>query len=140
MPRRGTGTGEYAAKQQQAPPRQRDAGDGGERRHHERFGEQLPHEAEAIGPDRRPHRELALAIRRARDQQTRDVRAGDEQEKRDGADEHLKGSAHGTRDFVAKRADHRRGLLVVGRMLDPQRGLHARELRRSLRDRRARTH
>ena len=109
-----------------------------DRRHHERLGQQLPHEAEAIRPDRRPHRELALAIRRARDEQPRDVRAGDEQQKRDGADEHLQRPPHRARDFVTERADDGRGLLVVGRMLEPQRGLHARELRRGLRDRPAR--
>ena len=130
--------GRVRRQQLQAPPRQRDAGDRRKRRHHERLGEQLPHEAEAIGPDRRPHRELALAIRRARDEQSRDVRAGDEQQKRDGADEHLQRPPHRARNFVAERADDRCGPLVVGRMLEPQRGLHARELRRGPLDRRAR--
>ena len=40
---------------------------------------QLPNESRAPGAEREAHRDLALARRRAREQQVGDVRAGDEQ-------------------------------------------------------------
>ena len=64
------------------------------------FDDQLAHDAPARATQREPHVELALAIGRARDQQVRDVGAGDEQHERDRAPEHQDARAHGTQQPI----------------------------------------
>ena len=73
-----------AERQQQpdADPREPDAGDGAGAGEHQALGEQLAHEARPRAPERRPHRQLALARGRADEQQVRDVGARDEQHER----------------------------------------------------------
>ena len=48
------------------------------------FGEQLPDDAAAPGTECHAQRDLALTDRRARQQERRDVGAGDQQHQRDG--------------------------------------------------------
>ena len=60
-------------------------GDAERRAHHREqhaLGEELPDQAAAAGADRRADRDLALAHGRAREQQARDVGAGDHQQER----------------------------------------------------------
>ena len=51
------------------------------------LGEQLADQAAATGAERGPHGDLALARRRAREQQVRDVHARDQQHEADGAEQ-----------------------------------------------------
>ena len=50
-----------------------------ERREEQALGDELPRQPSAPGAEREPHRHLALAHGRAREQQVGDVRAGDQQ-------------------------------------------------------------
>ena len=65
--------------------REQQADDGAGPGEHEALGEQLTHEPPRAGAERRADGQLALARRRAREQQVRDVRAGDQQHEDDGA-------------------------------------------------------
>ena len=65
-----------------ANPGQRDAGARAEASEHERVGQHLTHGTPASGAERGAHRQLPLARPRANQQQVRDVRAGDQEEKR----------------------------------------------------------
>ena len=75
----------------------RDAGE------NEAFGQQLPHHPQAAGAERGTHGDLALASFGAREQQVRDVRAGDEQEERDRAEQQPDRAADRSDDFVGQR-------------------------------------
>ncbi len=55
-----------------------------DRREDEALAEQLPHEPPRARAERHAHGDLALADRRARQEQVGDVRAGDEEHERDG--------------------------------------------------------
>ena len=59
-----------------------------ERRQQQAFGEQLLHDPAAPRAEREPHRHLAAASGRPRQQQVRDVRAGDDQHEPDRGQEH----------------------------------------------------
>ena len=61
------------------PVRDQEAEAAGEEREQQALGEELAHQPAARGAEREAHRHLALARRRAREQQVRDVRAGDQQ-------------------------------------------------------------
>ena len=89
------GRDEHAAGR--AGPRERDALD-----------EQLPHEPETAGAERRPHRQLALPRRRARQEQVGDVGAGDEQHEADRAGQRAERRPHGADQLFPKR-HHVRG-------------------------------
>ena len=52
-----------------------------------RLGQQLLHDANACGAERRAHGELLLAVRAAHEQQDRHVGAADEQQRRHGAEQ-----------------------------------------------------
>ncbi len=67
--------------------RERDAERPSDRRQHEALDEQLPHDLPARRAERRAQRELALTGGAARQQQVRDVGAGDEQHESDGAEQ-----------------------------------------------------
>ena len=55
---------------------------------HAAFGEELTHQPAASGAERGAHGQLALPRRSAREQQVRDVGAGDQQDECDGAEQH----------------------------------------------------
>ena len=59
--------------------------------------------AQTSGPERRPHRDLALTRFGARQQEVGDVGAGDEQQEADGAEEQPDRAAHAADDFIAQR-------------------------------------
>ena len=56
-------------------------------RQHDALGQQLPDDAPPAGAERRAHRQLARADRRAREQQVGDVGAADQQHESDDAEE-----------------------------------------------------
>ena len=56
-------------------------------REQDAFGQQLPDDAAASRADGRADRDLALAARRAHEQQVGDVRARDQQDEADGAEQ-----------------------------------------------------
>ena len=106
--------------------------------------------AHASGAERAPDRHLALPHRRAREQQVRDVRAGDEQDEADRGEQRQQRRTHVADQVVVQRDDAQRpsgGRGIVGRVLRPQRrrrahrhaaaqrrrhaGLHAGRCRRS---------
>ena len=60
-------------------------GDAAARREHQAFSKHLAHQPAAAGAKRRAHAELALARGAARQQQIRDVDAGNEQHERNRA-------------------------------------------------------
>ena len=66
-------------------PGERDAGARAERREHERVGQHLTDDAPTAGAERGAHRQLPFTQRRANQQQVGNVRAGDQQQKHDGA-------------------------------------------------------
>ena len=68
-----------------ANPGKRDAGARAERGEHERVGQHLTDDAPAAGSERGAHREFPFTDPRPDQQQVRDVGAGDQQEKNDGA-------------------------------------------------------
>ena len=84
----------------QAKPEQ-PAGD----RQQQAFGQQVSRQPPAGGAERQPHGELALPRRRSRQHQVGEVRAGDEQHERDGAEQN-----HRRRpDVLQERRRPRRG-------------------------------
>ena len=60
------------------------------------------------GADRGPNRKLTLSARPAREQQARDVGAGNQQDHADGAEEHEQGLAHVADDLLVERLNRRR--------------------------------
>ena len=70
------------------PPRDANAERRARARQHPAFDEQLADDAPAAGADGQANRDLATAGRRARDEQTRDVRARDGEHQRGDAHEH----------------------------------------------------
>ena len=67
-------------------------------REHEAFGQELPNQLAAASAERQPHRDLALPHDAARDQQVRDVGAGDQQHEPD----HAHQDDERRREFVAE--------------------------------------
>ena len=84
--------------QVQRPPRDDEARGPSEGREQQRLREQLTNELPARRADRQPHRHLAGARRRSREQQAGDVRARDQ--------EHESRDAEEQRQRAARRADH----------------------------------
>ena len=111
---RGMLAGFHQADEPDAGEREREADGGGHAGQHQALGEQLPHHAESAGAERRTDRDLALPAFGAREQQVRHVRAGDEQQKRDRAEQQPDGAADGADDFVGEREHHRVELHLLG--------------------------
>jgi hypothetical protein len=92
----------------QAPEREeqpeRAAGD----REQHALGQQLPDDPPASGTERRAHGNLALAAHAAREQEVRDVGAGDEQHAGHGAAEQPDRSAHAADHLLLQRNDAER--------------------------------
>ena len=72
----------------------------------------LRSEPAAAGPERRQHREFTLTCLAAREQQARDVGAGDEQHQPDGGLQHPDRSAGAAEDLVRERR-HPQGVALV---------------------------
>ena len=86
---------------------ERETDGGGDAGEDQALGEQLPHHAESAGTERGTNRNLALAAFGAGEEEVRHVRAGDEQKKRDCAEEQPDGAADGAHDLVGERQHHR---------------------------------
>ena len=99
------------------------AADGEERRD---LGRRLRDQPSARGAERRAHRQLALTRQRAGEQQVRQVRAADQQHRRDGGEQHIQRPPDGGHGVGQHRHDLGIGPLVHARIL-------ARELRRDRR-------
>ena len=67
------------------------------------LGEQLAQQPRTAGAERGANRQLAVARRRARQQQVRDIRARDEQDERDGAEQDEERPAHFANQFHVQR-------------------------------------
>ena len=65
--------------------------------------QELPHESSAAGAERGPNRHLALTRRRLREQEIRDVRAGDHEEQRDGTKQHPDVAGDAARERLLER-------------------------------------
>ena len=93
-------------------------GDAERRAHHgeqHALGEELPDQAAAARADRRAHRDFALAHGRAREQQARDVGAGDHQQERRRAEQREQRRAEDSRRPRSRAASRARVPLAVGR-------------------------
>jgi hypothetical protein len=69
------------------------------------LGQQLPEDARAARADCRADRDFFLASRRARQQQVRDVRAGDQQHKPDRAQQNIERQPYVAHDLFEQRHD-----------------------------------
>ncbi len=98
-----------AGDREQQP--ERPAGDG----EHDALGQQLADQAPVPGAKRAPQRELAMAAFGAREDQARDVRAGDQQQKRHRAGEQPDRRPHRPEDLLVE-PDRERGELHGGRI------------------------
>ena len=85
---RGSDTGASVVSPSTTSMRQGNPDQCSARAQHRAFGHQLPDDPCAARAERLSHRDLPLARDRAREQQVRDVRAGDQQHEADGAEEH----------------------------------------------------
>ncbi len=89
-------------------------------------------EASAAGAERAAHGELAPASGAARQQQTRDVGTGNQQDEADRAEQHEQRAAHVADERLLQRF-HRRGLAIVGvRILAREAVADGRAVRRGL--------
>ena len=79
--------------------------------------EKLAHEPGPRGTHRGPQRQLALPHRPAREEQARDVRAGDQQEEERRRRDHRHDGTVLSQDLVRQR--HREGLVVLSRVVAP---------------------
>ena len=77
---RGTSMGVSAASARIPPAARRDSQNRRRRRDEQALGQELRHEPPPARADRRAHRDLSRARRRPREQEARDVDAGDEEE------------------------------------------------------------
>ena len=119
--------GNDATSRGTACPRQQEPARGAGERHQQHLGEQLAHERPARRAERRLHRQLAPALDRAREQQARQVRAGDEQHHRHRRQQ----QAHGGRGVGDEAVGKAQGAEAVAfaRVREP-----AREVRRHRRE------
>src|SRR5262249_51844440 len=74
-------------EERHAPRSEQDAEAAAYAREDHTFGEELSYQAAAAGAERGPHGELRLTRGRAREQQVRHVRARDQEDERDGAEQ-----------------------------------------------------
>ena len=83
------------------------------------LGKKLLHEVRARRTQRRPGRHLPGAAGRARERETCDIRARDEQHQADGTKQHQQHRPHAFRQAIAERDHRRRRVLIESRI-----GLH----------------
>ena len=88
-------------------------------RQHDALGQQLPHDPAAAGAHRRADRDLPLADGRAHQQQVRDIRARDQQDEGDRAQQHPQRRPHVADDDLLHRLDAEAALAAqrVGKLL-----------------------
>ena len=99
--------GSDAAQARHAPRREQEPGASAGQRQHQAFGQHLLHEPDACAADRHPDGELFLAAGRARQEQRGDVRAGDQQDEADRAEQHQQRRPHVADQGVAERPEAR---------------------------------
>ena len=87
---------------------ERAAGD----REHETLDQELAQQPGAGGPEREPHRNLALTERRARQQQVGQVGAGDQQDEADRAEQHQHAAPRVADHYLAQLGRRDRGAVV----------------------------
>ena len=104
-----------AVEQLQARPRHHEPERRAEQPDHDRLGEQLADDPQPAGAERRADRDLAMADRRAREQQVGDVRAGDQQHQRDGAHHHQDDQLRLIRQHPVADRPHDRAPVAVRR-------------------------
>src|SRR5256885_1622967 len=73
-----------------------------------RFRDELPDESRATRAERSANRQLVLAYRRAREQEVRDVDAGEEEHERYGAEQHIEQGAKLTKHLIGEWNDAQR--------------------------------
>ena len=96
--------GRAAISASRPPVRQHQAEAGAGHAEHHRLGDQLPQQPGAPGAERRADSQLPVPRRPAREQQVRDVAAGDEQHETNRAEQHEQWPAHVADDHLARAA------------------------------------
>ena len=118
---RGLGHGERrrheAREQGHGDDGDRDAEQATDKREHEALGQQLAHEPLAPRAERGPHRQLLAPLEDAREEQAREVRAGDEQHTERGAGEPHEHQAVLRGDLVPQRVHGRAGPEILFRVV-----------------------
>ena len=102
--------------------REREPGRSAGERQQRALGDELPDEPRAPGAERRPDGHLGLARGRPREQQVRDVDAGDQQDEADGAEQHFDRELRVADERVEQRPRGHADLLVVGGICLLERG------------------
>jgi hypothetical protein len=83
-----------------------------EQREQHALEQHLPNQTPAAGAKRRTNRELHAVGRDASEEQISEIRAGDQQQQRDGTEEHEQRGTH-TRDHALLQTDERGHALLV---------------------------
>ncbi len=97
---------------------QRHANDRPGERQHQRFREQLPQDARALGANRRTHRHLVLAPRGSGQQENRNISAADQQQQSHGSEQQEQCSANSSNKLIIQTFEsHAEMLREVGRSL-----------------------
>ena len=99
--------GSDAAQARHAPRREQEPGASAGQRQHHAFGQHLLHEPDACAADRHPDGELFLTAGRAGQEQRGDVRARDQQDEADRAEQHQQRRPHVADQGVAERTEAR---------------------------------
>ena len=94
-----------ADEQRHAPEREQETGGAADQAEHGAFGQELTDDAAAARAERVADGDLTLTRAGPREQQIRDVRAGDQQHEADRAEHHQQARAHVADDLVLKRDD-----------------------------------
>ena len=87
----------------QAPDREQQTYGATDQPEHDAFGEQLPYDSPAPRAKREANRNFFFSDRRAREQQIRNIRAGDQQDEPDRAKQNQKRSLHSLRLLITKQ-------------------------------------
>ena len=97
------GCGHDPSERAHRPPGERDAGAAAGEREQRAFDERASSEREGTGAERGADGEVLRRARRSRDQQARHVRAGDEQDEHDRAEQHPQRGADVADDLFVRR-------------------------------------
>src|SRR5262245_15742948 len=117
-----------------SPRRQQYGQRSAEERQQQAFGQQLPRQPETARAQCRAHGEFLAPRLAARERQIGHVGAGDEQDEADRAQQQPERSANIAHHFIQQRRDEDGHLVVLDRILAPQRGGDLIELRLRLFD------
>ena len=115
----GNAAGTSRASSRRAESCERHSGDSSRQRDHETLSEQLPQQPEASRTHRDAHRHLLLAHQRSREQEIREVGAGNQQQTEGSAEDRHDQQARLRRDQFADRhhTDARPGVVLRIRTL-----------------------